>query len=143
MQDKAMYQGFDPESQAAYEKELVDKHGPDIQGRIDQARAGMAGWRQADFDAMQAEADAVETGMARALAQGLRADSSAVTAFMRRHHAWIEKGWSRPAPAAAFAGVGRMYLDDPRFRDRYENRQAGLAEYMAAAMAAYAQTALD
>jgi DNA-binding transcriptional MerR regulator len=143
MQDKAMYRGFDPEAQAGYEKELVEKHGADMQGRIDQAKAGMAGWRQAEFDAMQAEADTIEAGMAAALAQGLPADSSAVTALMRRHHAWIEKGWCRPAPAAAFAGLGRMYLDDPRFCERYDARQAGLAEYMATAMAAYAKTALD
>ena len=45
--------------------------------------------------------------------------------------------------AAAFAGLGRMYLDDPRFCERYDARQAGLAEYMAAAMAAYAKTIPD
>ena len=142
MQDKAMYRGFDPETQAGYEKELVEKHGADMQGHIDQAKAGMAGWRQADFDAMQTEVEAIEAGMAKALVDGLPVDSSAVAALMRRHHAWIGKSWSRPAPAAAFTGLGQMYVDDPRFRERYDGRQAGLAEYMAAAMAAYANTVL-
>ena len=53
------------------------------------------------------------------------------------------KSWNRDAPAAAFTGLGQMYLDDPRVRERYDGRQAGLAEYMAAAMAAYARSELS
>ena len=142
MEEKAMYRGFDPEKQAGYEKELVEKHGPAMQGHIDTAKQGMAGWKQADFDAMQAEAEAIEAGMAKALVDGLPADSAAVTALMRRQHAWIGKSWNKPAPAAAFTGLGQMYVDDPRFRERYDSRQAGLAEYMAAGMKAYAQSEL-
>ena len=59
MEEKAMYRGFDPEKQAGYEKELVEKHGPAMQGHIDDAKKGMASWKQSDFDAMQAEADTI------------------------------------------------------------------------------------
>jgi DNA-binding transcriptional MerR regulator len=142
MEDKAMYRGFDPEKQAGYEKELVEKHGPAMQDYIDTAKAGMKSWKQADFDAMQAEAEAIEAGMAKALVDGLPADSATVTALMRRQHAWVAKSWNRPAPAAAFAGLGDMYVGDPRFRERYDGRQAGLAEYMAAAMRSFAEREL-
>ena len=142
MEDKAMYRGFDPEKQAGYEKELVAKHGSEMQGHIDLAKQGMAGWKQADFDAMQAEADAIEAAMAQALKDGLPADSAPVTVLMRRQHAWIGKSWNRPAPAQAFKGLGEMYVADPRFKERYDSRQAGLAEYMAAAMASFADKEL-
>jgi len=142
MDDKAMYRGFDPEQQAGYEKELVEKHGPQMQAHIDHAKQGMAGWKQADYDGMQAEAEAIEVGMAKALVDGLPADSAAVTALMRRQHAWIGKSWNKPAPAQAFTGLGQMYVDDPRFRERYDGRQAGLAEYMAAAMTSFADREL-
>ncbi|MBS0361271.1 MAG: MerR family transcriptional regulator [Proteobacteria bacterium] len=142
MDEKAMYRGFDPKQQEAYEKELVDRHGPAMQGHIDHAKQGMAGWKQADYDAMQAEVEAIEAGMAKALADGLPADAAAVQALMKRQHAWVSKGWNREAPAEAFAGLGQMYVDDPRFRARYDGRQPGLAEYMAAAMKAYAEAAL-
>lgn len=142
MVEKAMYGGFAPQKQAAYEKELVEKHGPEMQAHIEQAKAGMTGWKQADFDAMQAECEAIEAGMAKALVDGLPADSTAVTALMRRQHAWIVRSWSRDAPAAAFKGLGQMYVEDPRFRERYDGRQAGLAEYMAAAMASFAEREL-
>ena len=142
MAEKAMYRGFDPEKQAGYEKELVEKHGPAMQDHIDHAKTGMTGWTQVDFDAMQSEAEAIEIGMAKALVDGLPVDSSAVSGLMRRQHAWIVKSWNRPAPAAAFTGLGQMYVDDPRFRERYDGRQAGLAEYMAAAMRSFAEREL-
>lgn len=142
MEDEAMYRGFDPAKQAEYEKELVEKGGPQMQAHIDDAKKGMAGWKQADFDAMQAEADAIEAGMAKALTDGLPADSAAVTALMRRQHAWIGKSWNKPAPAEAFVGLAKMYIDDPRFRERYDGRQAGLAEYMSAAMKSFAEREL-
>ena len=138
MEEKAMYRGFDPAKQAGYEKELVEKHGAEMQGHIDHAKAGMTGWKQGDYDAMQSEAEAIEAGMAKALVDGLPADASAVQALMQRQHAWVSKSWNRDAPAQAFKGLGELYVADPRFRDRYDGRQAGLAEYMAAAMAAYA-----
>jgi hypothetical protein len=109
-----------------------------MRAHIDDAKAGMNGWKQSDFDAMQAEAEAIEAGMAKALIDGLPADSGAVTALMRRQHAWVCKSWNKPAPAAAFAGLGEMYVNDPRFRERYDGRQPGLAEYMAAAMSTFA-----
>jgi DNA-binding transcriptional MerR regulator len=143
MNDKAMYRGFDPELQAGYERELVERHGPAMQGLIDNGKRGMSGWSQRDFDAMQAEGEAIEAGMAAALAAGLPPTSPAVSALMVRHHAWVSKSWNRPAPADAFVGLGQMYIADPRFSARYDARQAGLAEYMAASMQAYAGAALS
>lgn len=140
MNPKAMYRGFDPEKQAAYEKELVDRHGPAMQGHIDHAKAGMKTWNQTDFDALQAEFEAIEGAMAEALGQGLPPDSDRVHGLMSRHHAAISRSWNRTAPAAAFAGLGDMYLDDDRFRAHYDDRAKGLAEYMTAAMKAYAAT---
>ena len=131
MEEKAMYRGFDPEKQAGYEKELVGKFGQPMQGHIDTAKAGMAGWKQADFDAMQAEAEGMsEAGMAKALVDGLPVESAAVTALIKRQYDWIVKSWNWPRrSAAAFKGLGEMYVADPRFRERYDGRQAGLAEY--------------
>jgi DNA-binding transcriptional MerR regulator len=142
MDEKAMYRGFDPEKQADYERELIGRYGAEMQGHIDSAKQGMADWKQADFDALQAEGEAIEAGMAKALVDGLPAGSAAVGALMRRQHGWVARHWNRPVPAAAFIGLGQMYVDDPRFRARYDDRQFGLAEYMAAAMKAYAEAAL-
>ena len=138
MEETAMYKGFDAERQAAYERELVDRHGPQMQDHIDQARAGHAGWQQADHDALQAEQEAIEAGMARALVDGLPADGPEATALMRRHHQWVARNWNREVPATAFAGLAAMYAADDRFQAHYDARQAGLAEYMTLAMTRFA-----
>ena len=142
MQDKAMYRGFDPERQADYEKWLVDSHGPQMQTQIDEAKSKMQAWRQSDFDAMTAEMEAIESGMAKALVDGSPPGCASVTALMRRHHAWVARSWKKPPTAAAFTGLGQLYLDHPDFRARYDARQPGLAEYMAEAIRQFGEREL-
>jgi hypothetical protein len=137
-----MYRGFDPARQAHFEDELVAAHGAPMRAHIDHAKEGMEAWSQGDFDTMQPEAEAIEAGMAKALSAGFPVSAAPVADLMRRQHAWVVRSWGRDAPAEAFAGLGRMYVEHPEFRARYETRQAGLAEYMAAAMTLYAGTAL-
>jgi hypothetical protein len=43
----------------------------------------------------------------------------------------------------SYPGLGRLYVDDPRFRDNYEQVRPGLAEYLRDAMAAYAVARLS
>ncbi len=142
LKETAMYKGFDAEKQAAHERELVERHGPQMQDRIDRARAGRADWRPEDHAAVQAEQEAIEAGMARALSTGLPVDGDEVTALMRRHHAWVARNWNGEVSAAAFAGLAAMYAADDRFEAHYEDRQAGLAEYMTLAMTRFAEAEL-
>jgi len=45
--------------------------------------------------------------------------------------------------AEAFAGLGRMYVEDPRFTATYDRVSPGLAEYFRDAMAVYARDRLS
>ncbi|WP_304171974.1 MerR family transcriptional regulator [Phenylobacterium aquaticum] len=143
MDEKAMYKGFDPKKQAAHEAWLVEHYGAEMQGRIDEAKAGAKDWKQAQFDAAQAEFDAIETAMAQALAQGLPPDCAAVGTSVRKLHAWVARSWNRTPTAEAFAGLGHLYQENPEFRARYEARAAGLTDYLAAAMKHFAETELE
>jgi DNA-binding transcriptional MerR regulator len=139
MDDSQMYKGFPPEKQAEYERWLVDRYGGDMAERIEAGKRKMKGWSPAEFDAGLAEIEAIETGLAKALTGGLPADSDAVMALMRRHHAWVARAWPKPPTAAAYVGLGGLYQEHPDFRARYEAKAAGLTEYMAAAMKAFAE----
>lgn len=55
-------------------------------------------------------------------------------------YARVSVMWKPDAPA--FAGLGRMYVDDPRFTATYDRVSPGLAEYYRDAMAVYAETRL-
>lgn len=142
MEDKAMYRGFDPKKQAEREAELVARYGEKMQARLDHAKRGMKHWKQADFDQMSAEVEAIEADFAKSLADGVPADSDAVRAVVRRQHAWIARSWSNVPTAEAFAGLARLYADHPDFRARYEARQPGLTEYMCEAMQRFAEKEL-
>ena len=138
MQDEDLFKSFAPDKQEEYEAWLVDRYGDGMAERIEQSKAKVRTWKKADFEAFQAECEAIEADMAQALGQGLPPDSEPVAAIMARHWAWVGRGWGREPVPEAFAGLGQMYLDHPDFTARYEARAAGLTEYMAAAMRAYA-----
>ncbi len=137
--DKQLFDGFTPEKQARHEAWLIERYGDDGAGQvIAGAKAHMEKMTKGDFAALQAEAAALEADMAKALSQGLPADSDAVGAIMRRWWAWVGKGWNREPTTEAFAGLGRVYLEHPDFTARYEAIAPGLTEYLAEAMRAYA-----
>jgi DNA-binding transcriptional MerR regulator len=142
MDETAMYKGFDPKAQAEHEAWLVDRYGETARDEIEASKAKTNGWKQSDFDAAQAEVEAIEAEMAGALAAGLPADSAAVGAIIARLHAWVARSWKTPPDAKAFAGLAQLYSDNPDFRARYEGRAGGLTEYLAQAMRAYAKARL-
>jgi len=139
MEDKEMFRGFDPAKQARHEAELVERYGDGMVEKIAHAKAGMESWGKGDWAGFQQEALAIEADMAKALAQGLPADSAVVSAIMRRHWAWIARSWNREPTPDTFMGLGRLYLDNPEFTARYEAVAPGLTEYLAEAMRAFAE----
>ena len=139
MEDKDMFVGFDPQKQARHEAELVERYGDAMAEKIAHAKEGMKRWGKGDWASFQQEAAAIEHDMAKALAEGLPADSDAVAAIMRRHWAWIGKSWNREPTPEAFAGLGHLYRDNPEFTARYEAIAPGLTEYLAEAMRVFAE----
>jgi DNA-binding transcriptional MerR regulator len=143
MDDKAMYRGFSPERQAEYEEWLVDRFGPDVRARIEEAKAKVKDWSQADIDRHLAEVEPLEAALARAMADGLPADSPPVRDLIRRLHDWVGRGWNRSAPSrAGFIRLAEVYREHPDFRARYERRAAGLTDYLVAAIGAFAEREL-
>ncbi len=142
MNDKAMYRGFDPETQAKHEDWLVDRFGGDMRQRIETSKAQFKDCSQADFDRAQAELEAIESGVAEALKQGLTADCTAVHGLIRRHHAWVGAQWKRTPTREAYIGLAEIYGEHPDFRARYEGRSAGLTDYLIQAMRVFAEREL-
>lgn len=139
MNDRDLYLGFAPGKQAEYEAWLVDRYGQEARAEIDHSRTVMKGWSAGDTADLQAELEAIESGLARAMADGLPPDSTPVADLIRRHHAWVSRSWKSPLTRAAYTGLAAMYGEHPDFRSRYEDRAAGLLEYLQAAMAAFAE----
>jgi len=143
MGERAMYRGFDPKKQAEQEAWLVDRHGPGIRKSIDAVKDAQKDWKQADFDAAQAEIAEIEGGFVRALANGLPADSAHVQALTGRHRDWIAKSWPHPVTRVAYENLASLYGEHPDFRARYEAQAAGMTDYLQAAMQAFAERNLS
>lgn len=142
MEETAMFRGFDPAKQAEHEAWLVTRYGGEMRQRIDESKAKMKDWKQADYDALQAEMGEIEAGLVKALRDGLPADSAPVQALIGRHHAWVGRSWKRPPTREAFIGLGGLYQENPEFRARYEGLAPGMTEYFVAAMTAFAEREL-
>ncbi|MFR9756825.1 MerR family transcriptional regulator [Streptomyces sp. TR06-5] len=126
--------GFD---HTQYEDEVVERWGREAYARGDRWWRGLSDEEKRDFGRRQA---AVSQDFARAHRDGLPADGEEAQAITGRHYAWVTAGWQGRSPdAEQFAGLGRMYVGDPRFAAHYDVHGEGTAAYVCEAMEAYAE----
>jgi DNA-binding transcriptional MerR regulator len=132
MTDEELYAGFTPEQIERYQREAREMYDPAL---VEESERRVGQMTRAQWNAVQAEGDEVTRGLA-ALMDRAPGDAE-VQALIARHHAWIEHFY--PASAELYAGLGRGYAQHPEFRAFYDRYRPGLADFMAAAMAHYAE----
>jgi DNA-binding transcriptional MerR regulator len=139
MKDADLYSGIvSPEKQAEYEAWLIGRYGDDMDGHIARSRKAMATMTEAEQAAMMEELRQVEDGLAEALRRGLPPQANALDPMIERHRAWVASAWGRDCPPEAYAGLADVY-EHPDFRRRYEAIETGFADYLIAAMRAWAR----
>jgi hypothetical protein len=132
-----MFDGFDHRQ---YKDEVIERWGPDAWASGDRWWTGLTEAQKAAF---RQEQRAIAADFAAAHAAGERPDGEVAQAIAARQHAWIGVGWGgKPVSAAAFAGLGEMYVADPRFGRNYGAPGDGTVEFVRDAMRAYAERAL-
>ncbi len=77
----------------------------------------------------------------RLMAAGAPVEDAAVQAEVDLAYQGVCRFWTPDADA--FKSLGRMYVEDERFKATYDRIAGGLAEYYRDAMACYADTALN
>ena len=127
-----VFDGFD---HTKYEKEVTEKWGAEAYRKGDQW------WSSLSADekkAHQQEQLNIGTAFGQARADGLAVDGDDVQAITRRLYRWL-----RPAVSSVskgyFAGLGQLYVDDPRYGGYDEKHGAGTAEFIRDAMKIYAE----
>ncbi len=124
---------FRPEEHAA---EVEERWGQTEAYAESQRRA--AGYDKADWQRMQAEMGAIEAGLVEAMESGQPAEGEAAMDLAERHRQAIT-GWFYDCSLEIHLGLAEMYVSDPRFQAHYEQRAAGLADYLHAAILANAE----
>jgi DNA-binding transcriptional MerR regulator len=94
-----------------------------------------------DTRRMQQEFTEQMVRMAELRAAGVAVGDERVQEEVDGLYASVSRMWT--PNAEAFAGLGRMYVEDPRFTATYDRVSPGLAEYYRDAMAVYAEERLS
>lgn len=129
---KQMFAGFDP---AQYEDEVEQRWGDTDAHRESKRRT--ARYTKHDWQTIKAEGDGLFAALAALMAAGRPADGPEAMAAAEAHRQHIER-WFYACPRAMHGGLGRLYVDDPRFTANIDRLGPGLAEYAALAFAANA-----
>lgn len=86
-------------------------------------------YREDDWAAIRAEAEAIESAWADLLQSGEPADGEVAMDVAERHRVHIDR-WFYPCGHEMHASLAEMYVADPRFTEHYEQRATGLAAYV-------------
>jgi DNA-binding transcriptional MerR regulator len=135
MTDDELYAGFTPEQAERYRREARETYGPAV---VEEAERRAKRMSQAEWQAHGEEGEAVTRGVAGLMDRA--PDDPEVQALIARHHAWIEGFY--PASAERYRGLSQLYVIHPEFQAFYDKYSPGLADFMAEAMAHYADTVL-
>ena len=134
--DEELYEGFTPEQIEQIRREAREMYDPVL---VEESEQRVKKMSRAQWKAVGAEGEAVNNGLA-ALADRAPGDPE-VQELIARHHAWIENFY--PCSAEVYRGLGRGYVEHPKFRAFYEKYRPGLVDFMSAAMNHYADQVLD
>lgn len=136
MPEEQMFAGFEN----PYEDEAIERWG---KAAVEDSNARWAALGEDGQRAHAAESEAIERDLAALMQAGVPVADARVQGVIARHYRWTSLFWT--PNAEAYAGLGQMYVDDPRFTAHYDGAdgaRAGLAAYLRDAMAVYARESL-
>ncbi len=83
---------------------------------------------RSDWDRVKQDAEALEADLAAAKRRGVAPGSAEANALAQRHRESIGQWFE--ATHAKHVLIARGYTEDPRFREHYDSREAGLAAWL-------------
>jgi DNA-binding transcriptional MerR regulator len=123
---------FEPDR---YEEEVQERWGETDAYRESKRRT--ASYGKDDWLRIKAEGEDVEARLAAAMQAGVPADSEQAMDLAEEARQQISRNFY-DCPPEMHAALGRMYVEDERFTAHYEQRAAGLAQYVSTAVQANA-----
>jgi DNA-binding transcriptional MerR regulator len=130
------FEVFGENDPAQHEAEAEERWGETE--AYEQSQRRTASYTKDDWLRIKAEGEDVEQRFAAALRAGIPADSEEAMDLAEAHRQQISRNFY-DCPPEMHAGLGRMYVEDERFTAHYEERAAGLAQYVSTAIEANAR----
>lgn len=120
--------GTDP-----YEAEARERWGDEV---VDESYRRMRAWSPEQAEQARTGFTRVHEGLARLRADGAAVDDDRVQDLVQQHHEVVSLFWT--PTAEAYRGLGRMYVEDERFRATIGGGDDDLVAYLRDAMDVYA-----
>lgn len=138
-----LYAGFLPETAATYRHEAAARHGA---GVVHESEQHLQKLGKAAFAQLNAEREEITEALHAIM--HLPPASPVVQAQVARHFQNIRAFWGPKVGAggqlaAAYQGLGQLYLDDPRFTTRHSQPAPEFAQFLSQAMQHFAETQLQ
>ena len=134
--DAELYEGFTDAEILEMKQEVQERYDPEL---IKISNKNVRNMSKTQFQSVKEEGENIASAMAELMDQDVA--SPEVQALNARHHALNEQFY--PTSAEVYRGLSQMYTQDDRFRVYYDKYRPGLADFMAAAMAYYAEHTLS
>lgn len=131
MAPEAMFEGFE---QNPYEAEARQRWGDEA---VEASRQRLASLGPAAAERMRSGLAAVHAKIEALHAEGVPLEDPRVAAALAEHYGIISLAWE--PSAEAYAGLGRMYVDDERFRAGIGRGNDAMVKYLRDAIAVHAE----
>lgn len=134
MSEKQLFEPFNEQKQAEYEKEAMQKYDPEI------VKASNKKWKNyttAEKQRIGDEGNAVYRDMIKVMDKG--AASPEVQACVERWRKHMDYFWTPDLDQ--LVGLAQLYNDDPRFKANFDKVDPRLAEFMLKAVKVYVEKA--
>ena len=135
MSESKLFEVFGEFKPEAYESEVQERWGETDAYRESKRRTQK--YTRADWERYKQEAQKTTLALASLMERGVPPDAPEALAAVEQSRLLIDR-WFYPCSRAMHAGLGQLYITDPRFEQNYEKIRPGLARFISEATAANA-----
>ena len=139
MAAEELFAGF-AQKRAELEGELVERYGDEVREHFAESERRTRGWTAQDYASAGQYWTDLEARILAQLRAGTRPEDPEVQDLIDEHHAAVARFWTPTRDS--YAGLGRLYVEHPEFRSRYDAQHPDLAGYLRDAIEVYARARL-
>jgi MerR family transcriptional regulator, thiopeptide resistance regulator len=127
MTKEEMFEVFGDDDPTQYEDEVKERWGDTEAYRVSMERTKR--YTKEDWKDVKAETDQMFADFTRVFTEGHAPGDPEVQEVVERHRLSIDQRFY-PCSKEMHAGLGRMYVADPRFKKNYDKHAEGLAQFV-------------
>ncbi|MCB0630473.1 MAG: MerR family transcriptional regulator [Saprospiraceae bacterium] len=129
-----LYEGFPKDQAQSYREEAMEKWGKKT---VEQSEQHLMAMGKKDFTALKEQFTRVNAQLFEL--RNTAPTAPEVQAFIKRHYHCIEGFWGKKPNAAAYKGLGELYVQDERYSMVDGVPQPDFAQFLSQAMAHFAE----